>query len=233
MNPSEALALYRRHYQEKDGGNSDLLSVFRKTRAAFDCRRALYPGSYLHITPSLVFPSVCYVDSLKDIDHALADSALLEHIDRNKYYPEESNIWCHPEDYHHLSAEPMESFDLLISLNAGFISQACKGFLMQGKLLLANDGHYDASRAYVDPDYRLIGAFEGTELELITSEAALSAFFRTTKGPYLTREMVEANALRPPSRARFKLTHRAQVYLFRKAQDNPSSSASRWNESQP
>ena len=216
MKPSKALDLYRRHYQGKDSGSSELLTVFQKTRAAFNCQRVLYPGCYLHITPSLVFPSVCYVDSLKGIAQAMSDTALLEYINRHKLYPERADIWCHAEDYFHLSVEPMESFDLLISLNAGFISQACKKFLRRGELLLVNDGHYDASRAYVDPDFRLIGAFEGTELDLITSGEELSAYFRTSNGVHLTREMVEANALRPPSKARFKLTHRAEIYLFRK-----------------
>ena len=219
MNPSEALSLYLRDYNDKDGRGDSLLRIFQKIRSVFDCRRVLYPGSYLHITPSLVFAEVCYVDSLRNIVRAFADPALLEYVNRHKDYPQEAKMWCHEEDYSRLKTEPPESFDLLISLNAGFISQACKNFLRPGTLLLANDGHYDASRAYVDPDYQLIGAFEGQKLT--TSAEELSSCFRTAKGEYLTLEMVEANSQRPPSKARFRPAQQASAYFFRKSQRNP------------
>ena len=175
----------------------------------------IYPGSYLHITPSLVFPVVCYVDSSKDICEALANPDLLEYIRSHKNYPEDAKIRCSQGDYSRFNAEPPESFDLVISLSAGLISQACKRFLRPGGLLLANDEHQDASRAYVDSDYRLVGVFEGEDQSLETSEERLSTYFKTTKGETLTVEMVEVNAARPPSKARFKMARRADAYLFR------------------
>ena len=194
----------------------DLLTVFRQVRERFGGARALYPGSYLHITPSLVFPQVCYVDSLKGIGEALADPGLLEYVNSHKNYPEDALIRCYQQDYQVSIAEPEESVDLLISLNAGFISQAVKRLLRPGGLLLVNDGHYDARRAYTDPDYQLLGGFEGESLRLETSDDTRSAYFKTAKGTPLTSEMVEADATRPPSRARFKPAKSAEVYLFRK-----------------
>ena len=216
MRPRNALDIYLADYRDRQGGIHDLLTVFQQVRERFGGARALYPGSYLHITPSLVFPQVCYVDSLKGIGEALADPGLLEYVNRHKNYPEDALIRCYQQDYQGSIAEPEESFDLLISLNAGFISQAAKRLLRPGGLLLVNDGHYDARRAYTDPNYQLLGGFEGESLGLETAEDTLSAYFKTAKGTQLTPEMVEADAKRPPSKARFKPAKTATVYLFRK-----------------
>ena len=216
MRPQEALDIYLSDYKNGHGGLHDLLSVFLRIQEGFDCKRVLYPGSYLHVTPSLVFPEVCYVDSLKDICKALANRALLEYIKSHKNYSEDSRIRCYQEDYYGFDSEPEVSFDLLISLNAGFISQACKRLLRSGGLLLVNDGHHDASRAYVDPNYQFLGAFEGEKLHLETSEQKLSAYFKTTKFEPLTLEMVEVKVGRSASKTRFKLAVEAEAYLFQR-----------------
>ncbi len=218
MRPRQALDLYLADYKDRPGGIHDLLTVFQQVRDSFGGVRALYPGSYLHITPSLVFPQVCYVDSLKGIGEALADPTLLAYVNRHKSYPEAAQIWSYQEDYYNFNAEPESSFDLLISLNAGFISQAGKRFLRSGGLLLANDEHYDARRAWVDPDYQLLGVLPGEtgeHLRLRTAEDQLSGYFKANKGAPLTPEMVESDAKRSPSRARFKPVKTAAAYLFR------------------
>ncbi len=146
----------------------------------------------------------------------MSDPDLRRHVNDNKHYPDVPTIRCYQQDYRTLNAEPEASFDLLISLNAGFISLACKRFLPPEGLLLVNDEHYDARRAFVDPDYMLIAAFTGESLRMETSQAELTSFFYTTKGTPLTLEMVEADTPRSPSRARIKPAKTASVYLFRK-----------------
>ena len=133
-------------------------------------------------------------------------------------YPKPPEIWSYQQDYRTFTSEPEASFDLLISLNAGLISQACKHFLAPDGLLLVNDEHYDARRAFVDPDYLLIAVFVGENLSTETSESTLAAYFRTARGTPLTRDMVESDAHRPPSRARFKPSKSAPVYLSRRLQ---------------
>jgi hypothetical protein len=219
----QPLDIYLADYRLKDGGPQDLLWAFRLVEENFGCRRALYPGSYLHVTPSLVFPDVCYVDSVKGIAAALASPDLLEYVSTHRDYPEDARIRCYEEDYASFTDEPHASFDLLISLNAGFISQTCRSFLKPGGLLLANNGHYDAARAHVDTGYRLIGALEGGSLLLDSSHPDLSSHFRTAKGEALTLEMVEADAKRPPSRSRFMPRHlcrygEMEAYLFQLTQ---------------
>ena len=212
----QALDIYLADYRDRQGGDFDLLTVFRQVRDEFGGGRVLYPGSYLHVTPSMVFPLVCYADSLRGIEEALAAPCLLDYVNSHREYQEEAIIRRYQQDYESFNAEPEESFDLLISLNAGLISQACKRFLRPGGLLLVNDGHYDARRAHTDRDYQLLGGFEGENLLLETSEDKLTAYFKTAKGIPLTLEMVESDVGRPPSRARFKPGQSAEIYLYQK-----------------
>ncbi len=210
---------YLSRYPDKDDGKHDLLWGFRLIKENFGCRRVLYPGSYLHITPSLVFPEVCYVDSVKGIGVAMTNPGLLEYVNIHKDYAEDAVIRCCEEDYCTLrpaqGGDLAGSFDLLISLNAGFISQHCARFLKPGGCLLANNGHYDANRAFVDPRYRVIAALEDGALTFGTSQPGFSPYFTNVKGEALTLAMVESDAGRPPSRARFRPLREAEAYLFR------------------
>ena len=210
------LDIYKANYQTGPAGDMGLHSVFLQVKQSFNIRRVLYPGSYLHIIPSLYFPHVSYVDSLSGISKMLADTDLREYIDRNKLYPEPAEIDCYELDYHTFDSAPQESFDLLISLNAGLISQSCGRFLAPGGLLVANDEHYDARRAFVDPSYSLAGVFEGDDCRLEIAPSKLASFFKTSSGVTLTPEMVDADLGRPPSRARFKTWEAATAYLFKK-----------------
>ena len=216
MRQKTPLAAYISNYTNNPGCGRDLRPAFQQLSRRFQIQRALYPGSWLDVTPSLFFPEVCYVDSLSGILDSFADPDLRRHLNDNKHYPDAPTIHCYQHDYRTFNAEPEASFDLLISLNAGFISQACKRFLSPEGLLLVNDEHYDARRAFVDPDYILISAFTGENLRMETSQAELTSFFHTTKETPLTLEMVEADSPRSPSRARFKPAKTAPVYLFRK-----------------
>ena len=171
MPVNSPLDTYRTNYLNGPGCSDVLRPVFRRVRDQFHVQRVLYPGSYLHITPSLCFPYVCYVDSLAGIADALASPDLRRYVAEHRDYPEAPETWCYQQDYRTFTSEPEASFDLLISLNAGLISQACKHFLAPDGLLLVNDEHYDARRAFVDPDYLLIAVFVGENLSMETSES--------------------------------------------------------------
>ena len=216
MPRANPLDTYRANYLNSSGCNDVLGQVFRTVRDEFHARRVLYPGSYLHITPSLYFPYVCYVDSLAGFTDALADNSLRQYVAAHRDYPEAPEMLCFQQDYRTFACEPGGSFDLLISLSAGLISQACKRFLAPRGMLLVNDEHYDARRAFVDPDYLLWAVFAGENLRMDTSESELAAYFRTAQGTPLTLKMVESDVPRPPSRARFKPARSAPVYLFRR-----------------
>ena len=216
MRINDPLGTYRANYLNGPGCTDILGPVFSRLRDEFHVQQALYPGCYLHITPSLFFRSVCYVDSLAGVADALADPDLRRYVADHRDYPEAPEIWCYQQDYRTFSSEPEASFDLLISLNVGLVSQASKRFLASGGLLLVNDEHFDARRAFVDPDYLLSAVFAGENLCMESSESGLAAYFKTARGTLMTREMVEFDVHRSPSRAKFKPAKSATVYLFRK-----------------
>ena len=70
--PSKALTDYLSHY----GGTNDWhLQAFRLINKNISPRRVLYPGSCIHLTPSLVFPHVVFVDSFSKMEKAFTQIA--------------------------------------------------------------------------------------------------------------------------------------------------------------
>lgn len=58
--PKSALELYQKYFQER---NFERLDLFEIIADKFNIQRVLYPGSFIHITPSFIFPDVVYVDN--------------------------------------------------------------------------------------------------------------------------------------------------------------------------
>lgn len=147
--------LYQQFFIDKSDQRVDL---FRTVAHRHDVKAALYPGSFVQIGPSFVIPRVVYVDNDRRTGRFFADPQLLEYVRGRKEYQEEPEITFHHCSYESGFGERLESFDLLISQYAGFISSACKLYLKVGGVLLVNDSHGDASMANLDPDFKLIAA---------------------------------------------------------------------------
>ena len=92
----DALELFRKHYTNKD---DERMGLFMKLFEKYEIRNVLYPGSFVHITPSLVFPRVVYVDSIKKAADFFKDQSIYEYIEKNKLYHEETQITFHKSDY--------------------------------------------------------------------------------------------------------------------------------------
>jgi len=152
---TSSLQLYKQNYIDKD---FERLELFVLLKERYDIESALYPGSYVHITPSFVFPLTVYADTDKRAKRFFADPWVREFVGQNKRYDEKPVVRFHPQDYTDELPEPPGSFDLLISQWAGFVSQACKGYLKPGGLLLVNNSHGDASMASIDEEYRFVAA---------------------------------------------------------------------------
>ena len=213
LRPTDALPTYLRDFRESRH-NDDLIAVFRAVRDLIGVQRVVYPGSYVHLTPSLVFPSVCYVDSVKGFGAALQSEDLAPWLDAHKEYPEPVEFTAIETAYNRIPSSLHAGFGLMISLNAGAISQECKPLLSPGAHLLANDGHYDAARAHVDADYTLVAALSA-DGAYETSEEALRGYFVSKQGQPLTREMLAENEQRSPSKARYKMARAADAFLSR------------------
>jgi len=208
--PSKALTQYLSHYRGTDDPH---LSSFKLIKKKYSVERVLYPGSWIHLTPSLIFPYVVYVDSLSKIDSMLSDPELLEYIGNNSEIFGESIIKVHQIDYREGVNKEKESFDLLISLSSGFVSQYCGSYLKKGGLLFVNNEHYDAIKAFVDENFKPIGVFS-SKGKLIQKENWIEEYFLTKNDESITSEMVSENSKRSPSKAKYKLKNKAPFYLF-------------------
>ncbi len=131
LRPTDALPTYLRDFRESRH-NHDLIAVFRAVRDLIGVQRVVYPGSYVHPTPSLVFPSVCYVDSVKGFGAAMQSEDLAPWLDAHKEYPEPVELTAIETAYNRIPSTLHAGFGLMISLNAGAISQECKPLLSPG-----------------------------------------------------------------------------------------------------
>lgn len=207
---------FLRDYLSRYGGVNDLhVQAFQLINDKFSPRKVLYPGSWIHLTPSLVFPNIVYVDSFSNMEKAFNDSNLLHYIEKHSSSQNKPKIKFHQADYKGNFGEEKAGFDLLISLSSGLVSQACKPYLKKGGVLFTNNEHYDASMAYTDLRFKLIGVFK-TAMNYIESEENIQSYFITTKGQTITLEMVNDNIGRPPSKARYKLKKKALFYTFQR-----------------
>ena len=143
MNPAE---LYK-EYMQKVGDRSELFELLGKN---FDIESALYPGSYIDITPSFFFHKTVYIDNFKKTEKFFAQRNLMNLILRDKKYDGEPILKFYFRDYTKNFEELDKDFDLLISLYAGFVSKYCKKYLKKEGLLLVNNSHGDASMADLD-----------------------------------------------------------------------------------
>jgi hypothetical protein len=166
--------LYKQNYIDKD---FERLELFVLLKERYGIESALYPGSYVHITPSFVFPLTVYVDTDKRAKRFFEDSWTREFVEQNKRYDGKSTIRFHPRDYREGLPEEPGSFDLLISQWAGFVSRACKPYLKPGRLLLVNNSHGDASLASIDQDYRLVAAVSLRSGKYRLIETGLERYF--------------------------------------------------------
>lgn len=145
--------LYRKYFVDR---KFERLDLFQLLAGKFEIQRVLYAGSFVHITPSFVFPDVVYVDSDTGAKKFFEDSTFRDFVARQKKYPQDAKTTFHFADYRQGFDEQEKSFDLLVSQYAGFVGHSCKRYLKRGGLLLANNSHGDAGVAALDDDYQLI-----------------------------------------------------------------------------
>ena len=199
--------LYEKHYagEKARRGFFDVLAGWRQPE------RVLYPGSFIHVTASLVFPSVVYVDNHRNAKRFFSEmDDVVSFVDRHKVYSETPEIVFHGSSYEAGIPEPDGSFDLLISLYAGFISKPCKCYLRLGGILAVNNSHGDAGLASIDPDYEFVGVIQGRGDRLRVVEENLDAYFKPKKATKVTEEL-----LRKLNRG-IGYTKTAPGYLFKR-----------------
>ena len=198
-----------KYFQERQFERLDLFQIIANK---FNVQWAFYPGSFVHITPSFVFPDVVYVDNDTQAKHFFSKSEIYEFIAQRKAYPQESKVSFHYADYKNRFDEPDETFDLLISQYAGFVGQYCKQYLKKGGLLLVNNSHGDAGMAAIDGDYQLKAVFTVKNGKYRISEKNLDEYFVPKSQLQISRDNLE----KLQKGIGYKKT--ASAYLFQKLQ---------------
>ena len=155
--------------------------LFKVIAENFTLEKALYPGSYIHISPSFYIPEVVYVDTDKKARKFFVDDSYLEVISKKKIYSKDPVIRFHPLNYQKPIPEQLYSFDLLISQYAGFVSHYCKKYLKGSGILIANNSHGDAGVAFADKEYKLIGIINFRNKKFSFSTKNLDLYFDTKK----------------------------------------------------
>ncbi len=142
-------------YRDSIGDRSEM---FAAVAGACSIERALYPGSYVDLSPSTAIPTVTYVDTDARAARYFADPERVRAELAGHSRPVAAiQVTFLATDY----TRPLEvadgSMDLLISLFAGPVWDHCRRYLRPGGWLLANTSHGDASLAALDPSLRLVG----------------------------------------------------------------------------
>lgn len=163
------------------------LGVFELLRAKYDIKKALYLGSHIHITPSIVFPEVVYVDSYKKFKDMVDSDEARKFIEQNKKYDQAPSIRFIQQNYDK-TLDIENDFDLLISQYAGFVSRVGKKYLKKGGILLANNSHGDASMANLDHEFDLIAVANHTKDKWRINNTNVDEYFIRKDGAEDTAE---------------------------------------------
>lgn len=163
--------LYRKFFIEAGIERSGL---FKNVKEKYGGYKALYPGSFVHISPSFFFPELRYIDQDKRCKAFFQDSQTLEFVISRKEYDQDPQLKFSEMSFQEELDEEEESFDLLISQYSGFISKYCTRYLRRDGILLVNDSHGDATYAFHSGEFDFVAVVqEGFEID----ESNLDRYF--------------------------------------------------------
>ena len=180
-----------RRWAKQDRHEGDRWRLFRTVASAVRAEAVLYPGSYCDVAPSFVFPAVTYVDVDRRAAQFFADEdGVREIVAVHAKAPAEPLIRFIHADYTGDLDLASGSFDLLVSLYAGFVSEYCTDQLRVGGALLVNPSHGDAAMASIDPRYELSGVVAARSGEYPLRTAALETYLIPKKPVELSPELL-------------------------------------------
>lgn len=207
-----SIGLYTKYHVERHDERAQLFDLIVEQ---FGVRSGIYPGCFVHVTPSFFIPRMVYVDTEKRAERFFAQGEALALVNERKSYRDEPEITFHRQDYTQPLPIPEETVDLLISQYAGFVSERCKRYLRRGGILLANNSHGDAGLAACDPDFALIAVVQrrGESFRMVTS--SLSDYF-VPKSAQVPHGEAELRAYIKQLGRGVGYTKTAAAYLFRK-----------------
>jgi len=211
---SRELSAFFKSY--KNGIGDFHLPLFRAVAELLKPERVLYPGCYRHVTASLTFDDVVYVDCDSIVGNCFQDECVLDWLDQNKDYIGKTKLKFICANFDHdIKSESPRTFDLAISACAGIVTSSTEKYLKIGGYYLVSDAHYDARCLSLDKSFTLKYVWD-SESETFTED--VEGHFVTKEGEQVTREMVEESKKKPKARRSFKLKKEAMFYLFVKTE---------------
>lgn len=145
----------QRLWSDQDRHEGDRFRLFSAIRDAVGGVRVLYPGSFVDVAASAVYPEVTYVDIDKRTPRFFHDADGIADIIESMGGPRDHVVEFLHADYRDGLPVEAGSFDLLVSLYAGFVSEHCTPYLRVGGTLLVGPSHGDAAMASIDRRYQL------------------------------------------------------------------------------
>lgn len=200
-------------YRASIGDRSGLFAALRDT---WHPATALYPGSYLDLSPSTAIASVTYVDTDRRTARYFADDRLVAAELQGRTLPGAgADVAFLHRDYTEPLPLPTAGFDLLISLFAGPVWDHCRQHLVPQGLLLANTSHGDASLAALDPSLELVAVVQHRDGRYRLDTAELESHLQPKKPA-----AADPDAIRRQGRG-IAYTRTAFCYLFRAVGSRP------------
>ena len=184
----------RELWEKQDQHRGDRHRLFTAVSAIIEAERVLYPGSFVDLAPSFVWPSVTYVDIDRRAAQFFGDEVgVQELLVEHGVEPASHSVRFIGADF----TDPLDldeaEFDLLISLYAGFISEACTRHLRVGGTLLVNPSHGDAAMASIDPRYRLQAVVTSRSGGYAVDARNLDTYLVPKRDVEVTRESLHAS----------------------------------------
>lgn len=179
----------RKLWELQDRHPGDRFRLFRALNGFLPARAVLYPGSFVDIAPSFVFPRVVYADVDRRAAAFFRDPVgIREIIAGQQGAPDNPDFSFIHADFTEGLGLVDESFDLLVSLYAGFVSEHCTRYLRVGGTLLVNPSHGDAAMASVDPRYRLTGVVQSSRGDYRVRTDGLEGYLIPKRPTEITKE---------------------------------------------
>jgi hypothetical protein len=171
----------------------DRSQLFSAVGDMVEATSVLYPGSYVDLTPAFIWPETTFVDVDRRANQFFADvdgigELMSEHGANSRSH---TVRFIHGDYQDPLDLEE-RSFDLLISLYAGFISEHCTRYLRVGGHLLVNSSHGDAAMASIDDRYRLRAVITSRDGGYRASSSDLDTHLIPKKDVEVTKELLHS-----------------------------------------
>ncbi len=181
-------------WARQDRHEGDRHRLFGAVAEAVAASHVLYPGSYVDLAPSFVWPSVTYVDMDRRAERFFADAAgVAELLVDHGADPDAHEVRFIAADYREPLPLPDGAFDLLISLYTGPALDHCSRYLAAGGHLLANPSHGDVALAAVDDRYRLVAVVQSRRSGYVVRSDGLDQYLVPKRPTPVTADEIRAS----------------------------------------